>query len=226
VKQFIVSVDLGQMNDYTAISILEEMVDVTKKQTSADVRRDTATTIESKVYALRHLERPEKRTTYDVIVDKIVNLMNSPKLTNNAELVIDITGVGRPVYDMMIRAGLKPLPISITGGKEVSRDDQGGYHVPKRDLASSLQVAFASRRLKIAQGLPLAQVFMTEMQNFKVKISQSGNDTYEAWREKDHDDLVLSVAMGVWWCFYSRQLDKKSHPLKKKGKDVYDILRL
>ena len=24
-------------------------------------------------------------------------------------------------------------------------------------------------------------------------------DTYEAWREGDHDDLVLAAAIGIWW---------------------------
>ena len=38
-----------------------------------------------------------------------------------------------------------------------------------------------------------------ELQNFKVKFTRAGNDTYEAWRESDHDDLVLAAAMAAWF---------------------------
>jgi hypothetical protein len=30
------------------------------------------------------------------------------------------------------------------------------------------------------------------------KISDSGNEQFESWRERDHDDLVLAVALAVW----------------------------
>ncbi len=30
-------------------------------------------------------------------------------------------------------------------------------------------------------------------------MSSAGNDTYEAWRESDHDDLVLAAAIACWW---------------------------
>ena len=26
----------------------------------------------------------------------------------------------------------------------------------------------------------------------------SGNETFESWRERDHDDLVLAVALAAW----------------------------
>ncbi len=32
-----------------------------------------------------------------------------------------------------------------------------------------------------------------------MKITVAGNDTYEAWRESDHDDLVLAAAMAAWY---------------------------
>jgi hypothetical protein len=35
--------------------------------------------------------------------------------------------------------------------------------------------------------------------NFRVTISQSGHDSYDAWRERIHDDLVLATALAVWW---------------------------
>ena len=38
-----------------------------------------------------------------------------------------------------------------------------------------------------------------ELLNFRVKINIStSHDSYEAWREGDHDDLVLAVALACW----------------------------
>jgi hypothetical protein len=36
------------------------------------------------------------------------------------------------------------------------------------------------------------------MTNFQVKISQTGHDSYGAWREGTHDDLLLAVALACW----------------------------
>jgi hypothetical protein len=27
----------------------------------------------------------------------------------------------------------------------------------------------------------------------------AGNETFESWRERDHDDLVFAVALACWW---------------------------
>jgi len=51
--------------------------------------------------------------------------------------------------------------------------------------------------------------FVEELQNFKLKITKSANDTYEAWRESVHDDLVLSVGMAVWYLEMQYGLGKK-----------------
>ena len=37
------------------------------------------------------------------------------------------------------------------------------------------------------------------MLNFKRKVSLAGRDTYEAWREGTHDDLVLAAALAEWY---------------------------
>jgi hypothetical protein len=31
-----------------------------------------------------------------------------------------------------------------------------------------------------------------------VKITEELNETFESWRERDHDDLVLAVALAAW----------------------------
>jgi hypothetical protein len=60
-------------------------------------------------------------------------------------------------------------------------------------------VGLEERTLHIAPGLKLAGTLAKELTNFKVKVTASGKETFEAWREKDHDDLVLATAMAVWF---------------------------
>jgi hypothetical protein len=72
-------------------------------------------------------------------------------------------------------------------------------YVPKRELASTLVAVYQSRRLQMAAGLALGPVLIKELLNFRPKINiATGNVSFEAWRERDHDDLVLSVAMALW----------------------------
>ena len=71
--------------------------------------------------------------------------------------------------------------------------------MPKRDLVGALEVPFHSGRLKVAAGLDLWGTLRTELQTFRRKVSlTTGMDTYEHWRESDHDDLVLAAALACW----------------------------
>ena len=116
--------------------------------------------------------------------------------------LVDQTGVGRPVVDMLRGAGLKPIAITITGGDSVTREG-GAVRVPKRDLVSTVQVLLQSKRLKIARGLKEAQTLTDELLAFKVTITTTGHDRYGndvgMWRENPHDDLVLAVALAAWY---------------------------
>ncbi len=60
---------------------------------------------------------------------------------------------------------------------------------------------------KVAEALPEAPTLIQEVLAFKVKITANAHDTYEAWREGVHDDLVLSVAMAAWFGEHGRGSD-------------------
>ena len=72
--------------------------------------------------------------------------------------------------------------------------------MPKRDLVSALEVPFHTGKLKVADGLKLWDVLREELLNFRRKIDlRTAHDSYEHWRETDHDDLVLATALACWW---------------------------
>jgi hypothetical protein len=150
-------------------------------------------------YELRYLDRV-RGMSYPDVVEKVSKILASEKLMGiePPTLIIDKTGVGAPVCDMFRTGSIQPIEITITGGQSPSAV-WGGYHVPKRDLVFALLAVFQSGRLRIAEGLPLAKSLMDELVNFKVKINTQGHDSYSAWRENEHDDLVLSAAMATWY---------------------------
>lgn len=88
-------------------------------------------------------------------------------------------------------------PVTITGGFAVT-PDANGFHVPKKELVSVLQVLLQQRRLQVARALPHAATLVRELETFRVKITTSANEQLEAWRQRDHDDLVLALGLAVW----------------------------
>lgn len=179
---YFVGLDLGQSKDYTALAILE--------------RHGAGQEAE---FHARHLHRYPLGTSYPSIVANVSELLRRPELGARPSLAIDRTGCGAAVGDMFKDAHLSAqlFQVMITGGDKESREDDI-YRVPKRDLVGVTQVALQTGKLKVAASLPEAATLTNELQNFQVKITDAANDTYGAWREGTHDDLVLAVALALW----------------------------
>jgi len=186
-KSLFIGLDLGQSKDYTALGIIEAVRGAEGEITHLNCI---------------HLQRWPLRTSYPSIVVDVVGMINGLKPYQSYDkpvLAIDATGVGAPVVDLFrsetINAELRP--IQIIGGANISKENDL-TRVPKRDLVSVVQVALQNRILKIANSLLEAATLARELQNFTVKITDSANDVYGAWREGTHDDLVLAVALALW----------------------------
>lgn len=209
----IVGVDLGQQRDWTAISVLERHHVPDGGMYNAEYYHSGEWVYRARQpvrleYRLRHLERPALGTPYPDVVGRIIELVKA--IGGELALVVDATGVGLPVTEMLwarLRKELEgtstvvtPCNVTITGGDSVTRGAQRSYlRVPKRDLVSAPLVLMQNGQLKIAEGLALKDTLVKELLNFRVKINIStAHDSYEAWREGDHDDLVLSVALACW----------------------------
>ncbi len=199
---FYVGLDLGQAADYTALAVVQSVKEPNPETGGIQ-----------KYLHLRHLERYELGTSYPEIADKVVALMRDERLSPNEydpsrlrvyrrapQLIVDDTGVGRAVADFLKAKGLKFRAVTITGRDEVNAVGGGRYRVPKRDLVGALEVPFHTGRLRIAEGMELWPTLKKELLNFRRKINlKTAHDSYEHWREGDHDDLVLAAALACWW---------------------------
>jgi hypothetical protein len=73
------------------------------------------------------------------------------------------------------------------------------------------KVLLGKKQLKIGDAVPFADVLINELQNFQVKVNiATGHDSYEAWREGAHDDLVFAVSLACWWALKGPK--KKDEP--------------
>src|SRR5579864_8490831 len=178
--RYTIGEDLGQSSDPTAIAVVRRV------QPDEEIRP---------IYEVPHLERLPLGTTYPGVIAHTKRLLTRPPL-HRAELVIDYTGVGRPVFDMFLASGLSPIGVSITGGDAVSNEGLV-WHVAKIVLVSQLQALLHDGRLRILNTLPDATVLKAELQDFKAEVTDLGNWKFGA-RSGKHDDLVLALAIALW----------------------------
>lgn len=205
--KYYVGLDLGQARDYTAVAILER----SQKECT---------------WGVRHLHRFPLGTAYPSLVESTRDLVRRPPLLGNVQLVIDATGVGRPVLDIFRRGnmGHRVVGVSIHGGDAVSQDPSiSGYRVPKRDLVSNLQLLFQQRRLRIPTNLRESDILIQELRSFRVQISDAGHDSYGAWRSGEHDDMVLAVALAAWMAQRHRPLS--AHPSMERVDTLEELMK-
>ena len=121
---YFLGLDLGQAADWSALAVLER----SRAQQGQHAWQ----------FGCRGLKRWPLGTSYPAIVDDVAELVDKPPL-RYAHLVIDGTGVGRPVVDMFAKAMLpvKLAPVLITAGSKETFDD-GYYHVAKVILTDVL----------------------------------------------------------------------------------------
>jgi hypothetical protein len=127
-------------------------------------------------------------------------------------LLIDATGVGRPIVETFRHRGLAAIAVVLHAGDRVTQHAWNDYTVPKRVLIGALQVALQTGRFRVAKALPDAAVLVKEALNFQYKLTPAGHDMYGAWREGQHDDLLLSAALTVWYGEAT-----KPHPAGRAG---------
>jgi len=147
----------------------------------------------STVYRIGHLERLTLKTPYPAQIERIRFIMG--RLPRETSLVVDFTGVGRGIYDMLVDAGLSPIGVTIHSGFEV-HSNGNVFSVPKSTIVSTLVARLHSGELVVHKDLKHWPVLRRELLNFRPEITRTGQETWNA-RSGEHDDLVLALGLPV-----------------------------
>ncbi|MEO8125539.1 MAG: hypothetical protein ABI822_00530 [Bryobacteraceae bacterium] len=136
-SDFFIGVDLGQKQDFSALCVVERLVrewDQPADRVSWQRLRETA-------YCLRYLARVPLGTPYPAVVAKVMKLVKNPNMIGPCQVVVDATGVGGAVLDLLKEAWPAGLlvPLTITGGLAPVQSGRA-WSVPKRDLIVGLQL--------------------------------------------------------------------------------------
>ncbi len=192
-----IGVDLGQRRDYSAVAVVERVKRVDCRFDAVQCGWRERETDEG--WVVRHLERMPLGTPYTAVAARIVEVARDAKVRGKCQLMVDATGVGMPVVDMLrsARPGCGIAAVLITGGTG-ERFDGTVWHVPKLELLARLQALIETKRLRIARRLGEAGTLARELLNIRSAQGVSGRVRAGAEGAGEHDDLALAVALAVW----------------------------
>ncbi len=199
-KRLFIGLDLGQQYDYTVITAISS-----HRTSNRGIR-----------HVLEYVYRFPVKMSYSVMTNYVTKFVMTPKaIVFNPVLIVDYTGVGAPVYDMLVKNGLKPVAFTITGGSKPNVTNRNKMSVPKRDMVASLQIALQNHILSIPSSLKELGQLKSEIQNFHMKIDKNSSTTFGALRDSIHDDITMSLCMAIWYADYT--LIGKKSPFIKVG---------
>jgi hypothetical protein len=195
--------DLGQVNDWSALVVAEHCLKADGQEERVR-NTDWGPTTDmvprwrdcfDVVGILRW-----RGTAYPAIVDEVCLLLTELPLRGRCSLVVDATGVGRPVLDLFDQATRENRldfwsdEVTLTGGE---KEGERGRTVPKFEIVRSVEVLLQTKRLRVVPTIPLADVLRAELENFRATVTLTGRVRLEA-EGTGHDDIVMALAMAVW----------------------------
>lgn len=156
-KTYFLGTDLARLQDYTVIVVMD--------------------TDGNQVYMDRFIEIDWK------IQEERIKLV--AKKYNNAQVWLDVTGVGDPIYEALIAMDVLVQPYKFTNES-------------KKQLIQMLMMSLEQEKIKLFNKEDIkGKVLFNEMVIFEYEMTSSGLIRYQA-PEGYHDDCVMALALANW----------------------------
>jgi hypothetical protein len=111
---------------------------------------------------------------------------------------MDVTGVGKALFDLAVEQNLDPIGVVIHAGFEVHRRPYDNtVTVPKLRIVAELDKRLQSNDLFVHESLKDWPALRRELLNFRPEITRGGTETWNA-RSGSHDDLVLALGLALF----------------------------
>ena len=220
---FIISCDIAQRRDYTALQVYRRTPTISRTDDKEFVFQDL-------VYQAKW-----QGITYTDLAHRLVQIVNRRDVVGNNTLLVDGTGVGVAVVDVLRDNGLLPVPIVATSGGQArplyanvgeifkeSGKIRGmqtikEWHVPKVEMVQSGQVAMEQQIVRVAPNVDYLDDFKEQLFGFKGKFNEKTHNTkYENETEGLHDDFITCYLQAMWWVYHGVSEQRVEHG----GKDT------
>ncbi|MBL8218780.1 MAG: terminase family protein [Bryobacterales bacterium] len=195
---YYIGVDIGQSQDYTAISIVERADIISGPQD-----RITYSWPKTTLRTVRFLHRIPLGTSYPDVAELVAGLTKHPSIANRSnKLIVDGTGVGKPVIDIIRSHHVDPIlhTVIITAGDATKRELREGdtHWLARNALLALLETGLQNRTLQISRHVPLAGALLEELNNLYRDPNNPAGEALRPQRQSIHDDLVFATALAFW----------------------------
>src|SRR5215208_4637820 len=237
-REFTVGVDIGQTTDYTGMVVLKKTVvppetamfnpvgpEPGNRLVNGSVKFDV-------VYARRVKDRRLTQTAREVF-ERVLKLAPQGSFGEKGQisLAVDGTGLGRTVVDVfrdemdsrrrrreyMPEIDFRPVNWR-SSAESMERPQRDGdyWPVPWAQAVWPTVVAFQEDKIRIAKSAKDRDQLIHEIKSFRMKKPNrpDGPEKYEAWRQKDHDDLLAALTLAYWLWWYKRKGSRKLRILR------------
>lgn len=197
--------DLGQRRDPTAICVTEAQMRLSGRKHRRVTHPDGSfTEVPETVcfHAVRFLERQALGTSYPAVAERLAGIVGKlERDLGDAQLalVMDATGVGLPVVEM-VRDALQGSRCTVTGAVLTGSERMEGS-VGRRDLRLGKVHLVSTLQALLQQGLiglpstAEARQLAQELLDFELRVNDNANLISGAFRTGTHDDLVVALGL-------------------------------
>jgi len=211
VNEYILIADIARKHDYFALMLIHDKAGIVPGDERLG-RPDRAL----HTYNIASIQQYQGMG-YEEMAEHIHNAMENPRLKLNTDLLVDGTGVGDAVIELLRKHGEMPIPIIFTAGGaarpvyenwgDIFKGAPGElkplntlkeFHIPKKDMIDAGLLLLQQGRVTIAPG-KWRNAFKSQLQHFRSFKTASGHVKMEADVDAIHDDLVVCYCMGAWW---------------------------
>lgn len=193
-RETVFGLDLGKIKDHAALVCTEDLFAETPTNGGAWQAMRRVVCLASKRWALG--------TGYIQVIRELKAILERDCWLNPV-VVVDATGVGQPVIEVMRQEGLRCriVPVTISGGNSQRIDASGCWWVAKSVLVSNAQIMLQSGELLVAAK---EKALFQELSNYVASSTGSGNEVYSA-PPGEHDDLVIGLCLAAWYTTRARR---------------------
>lgn len=221
-----IGVDIGKVTDPTAISVAEVVQQETGRfrackpipahidKSGRFVSAKDAEPVYRTRWIVRQIGRLALGTDYPEVAKKIVDMLCGERFAvRRIRMLIDVTGVGQAVFDMVKkeiyerihgvnglsaeqRERLKNVslqPISFVHGQKYDRKHGT---VGKDFLVSKMQARLQYGDIDVP-GTAEAKATCEELKVYETRINEKGNAQHGAFQTGKHDDLATALGLSV-----------------------------